>query len=246
MTISLKHAQQSQKSDGSDPTKVQPSGWNAEHVLTCASNKIVGRATSGTGPVEEIACTAFGRNILSSATAADLVALLDLSAQIAAAFPPGMIMPFGATTPPTGWLACNGAAVSRTTYAGLFSILGTSWGTGDGSTTFNVPDLRGVFLRGFDNGRGYDTDRTFASYQTDGYPSHTHTVTDPGHTHTYTAGGVATGIVQGGFTQGVQLSSPQSGSVSSSSTTGITIASSGGNATEVRPKNVAILYCIRT
>lgn len=57
--------------------------------------------------------------------------------------PTGMIIAFGANAAPTGWLVCDGTAVSRTTYSGLFSIVGTTWGAGDGSTTFNVPDLRG-------------------------------------------------------------------------------------------------------
>jgi microcystin-dependent protein len=59
-----------------------------------------------------------------------------------------MILPFGGTTAPDGFLDCDGSAISRTTYADLFAAIGTTWGVGDGSTTFNVPDLRGVGLRG--------------------------------------------------------------------------------------------------
>lgn len=62
--------------------------------------------------------------------------------------PVGAIVPYGGTTAPNGWLLCQGQAVSRTTYAELFAIIGTNFGTGDGSTTFNIPDLRGEFLRG--------------------------------------------------------------------------------------------------
>ena len=62
--------------------------------------------------------------------------------------PSGTISAYGGTSAPTGWLLCDGSAVSRTTYARLFTALGTTWGVGDGSTTFNVPDLRGAFLRG--------------------------------------------------------------------------------------------------
>ena len=65
--------------------------------------------------------------------------------------PAGSIMAFAASSAPTGWLICDGSAVSRTTYAALFAVVGTTWGVGDGSTTFNVPDLRGQFLRGFDS-----------------------------------------------------------------------------------------------
>ena len=64
------------------------------------------------------------------------------------AIPSGMVAPFTMASAPTGWLICNDAAISRTTYSALFTAIGTTWGVGDGSTTFNVPDLRGAFLRG--------------------------------------------------------------------------------------------------
>jgi microcystin-dependent protein len=62
--------------------------------------------------------------------------------------PLGTINAFGGSTAPEGWLLCQGQAISRTTYADLFAVIGTAFGAGDGSTTFNVPDLRGEFLRG--------------------------------------------------------------------------------------------------
>jgi microcystin-dependent protein len=62
--------------------------------------------------------------------------------------PSGTILDYGGAAPPTGYLACDGSAVSRTTYSGLFTALGTTWGAGDGSTTFNVPDLRGKVTLG--------------------------------------------------------------------------------------------------
>ncbi|MEZ5781808.1 MAG: tail fiber protein [Rhizobiaceae bacterium] len=71
----------------------------------------------------------------------------------------GVVVPFPMTTPPAGWLICNGQAVSRVTYARLFALLGLTWGAGDGATTFNLPDLRGMFIRGWDNGRGVDPAR---------------------------------------------------------------------------------------
>ncbi len=71
--------------------------------------------------------------------------------------PPGEVASFAMNTCPAGWLAADGTAYSRSTYAGLFGKISTTWGTGDGSTTFNVPDFRGSFLRGWDNGRGFDT-----------------------------------------------------------------------------------------
>lgn len=79
----------------------------------------------------------------------------------------GMLAAFAANSAPTGWLAADGSAVSRTTYARLFSRIGTIYGAGNGTTTFNLPDGRGVFLRGFDAGRGLDSGRVFGSYQED-------------------------------------------------------------------------------
>lgn len=72
--------------------------------------------------------------------------------------PLGSIQPYALDTAPTGWLLCHGQAVSRTTYADLFAAVGTRFGEGDGSTTFNVPDFRGRFLRGLDDGAGNDPD----------------------------------------------------------------------------------------
>ena len=66
-------------------------------------------------------------------------------APILSGVPPGAIMDFAMNSAPAGWLACDGAAVSRTTYAALFAAIGTTWGAGNGSTTFNVPDTRGRF-----------------------------------------------------------------------------------------------------
>ncbi len=79
--------------------------------------------------------------------------------------PAGTIVPYGGAidpndpnTFPAGWLCCDGRTVSRTTYAALYSAIGDAWGNGDGSTTFNLPDLRGRFLRGVDHGAGNDPD----------------------------------------------------------------------------------------
>ena len=153
--------------------------------------------------------------------------------------PAGTVAYFGASSAPSGWLSCDGSAVSRTTYAALFSIIGTTYGTGNGSTTFNLPDLRGEFIRGLDGGRGVDTGRTLGSSQSDQNKAHTHTITDPGHTHSTSAKTNAGGSTYGSGTAG-SLTAAANGS----STTGITINSDGG--TEARPRNVALLPCIKT
>jgi phage-related tail fiber protein len=83
------------------------------------------------------------------------------------AVPSGAVVYLARSTAPSGWLKANGAAVSRTTYSKLFAAIGTTWGAGNGSTTFNVPDLRGEFMRGWDDGRGVDGGRSFSSLQLD-------------------------------------------------------------------------------
>lgn len=90
-------------------------------------------------------------------------AFVGAESQIAA--PVGSVYTFAGATVPTGWLKCNGALLSRTTYAALFAVIGTTYGAGDGSTTFALPDLRGEFVRGFDDARGVDSGRIFGSAQ---------------------------------------------------------------------------------
>lgn len=79
--------------------------------------------------------------------------------------PVGFVMMFAANAAPTGFLKANGAAISRTTYANLFSAIGTTFGAGDGSTTFLVPDLRGRFARGWADNGSIDSGRAFGSNQ---------------------------------------------------------------------------------
>lgn len=98
----------------------------------------------------------------------------------------GQVSAFAMGVAPEGWLKCNGAAVSRTTYAKLFSKIGTTYGVGNGSTTFNLPDLRGEFVRGFDDTRGVDSGRILGSTQAQSIQSHSHTGSTEsagGHTH---------------------------------------------------------------
>jgi len=99
--------------------------------------------------------------------------------------PIGAILPFGGSTVPNGFLLCNGAAVSRTTYAALFGVIGTSFGAGDGSTTFNVPDLS----ESVPVGAGQNATQTIATHDTytvgefkdDQFQSHVHNTHLKGH-----------------------------------------------------------------
>jgi microcystin-dependent protein len=102
-------------------------------------------------------------------------------------FPPGVVMPYGGASAPTSWLMCDGSAVSRSTYATLYSIIGTNYGTGNGTTTFNLPDMRGRFP--FGKAASGTTGITLGG--SFGALDHTHTIPDhshssPVHSHTGT------------------------------------------------------------
>ncbi|WP_435605887.1 phage tail-collar fiber domain-containing protein [Pseudomonas knackmussii] len=104
--------------------------------------------------------------------------------------PAGLVATFARSTAPAGWLKANGAAVSRTAYPDLWVAIGTTFGPGNGGDTFSLPDLRGEFIRGWDDGRGVDVDRKYATSQAGDVVGHTHTATsaDAGdHQHTGTA-----------------------------------------------------------
>ena len=153
-------------------------------------------------------------------------AYVDSAAGSVAAPPIGsMLMWPASTSAGASWLTCDGTAVSRTTYASLFALIGTTYGAGNGTTTFNLPDMRGVFPRGLDSGRGYDPARALGTYQADDFASHTHTFPAD------TTGGFNTpiaSIVAGDRAPG---------------STGTVINSTGGS--ETRPKNVALVFIIR-
>ena len=161
--------------------------------------------------------------------------------------PAGTVIWTARTSAPTGYVKANGAAISRSTYSTLFSAIGTTYGSGDGSTTFNLPDLRGEFIRGFDDGRGIDTGRTMGSNQAQGYQSHSHTMQAAGsHTHGVNAsyhgdGGSGNAYFidpNGGFNANIGWSTGTAGSHTHA------IDNSGG--TETRPRNIALLGCIKT
>ena len=129
------------------------------------------------------------------------------------------------STVPSGFLKANGAAISRTTYAKLFEVIGTTYGVGDGSTTFNLPDLRGVFIRGLDEGRGLDSGRVLGSYQEDQNKNHNHVIQ-----------------LTAFFSNAPTGAFPQSRDIASSVTQQVTSTSGGA---EVRVKNIALMAIIK-
>lgn len=138
---------------------------------------------------------------------------------------PGRVASFAGNAVPSGWLKANGALVSRATYAALFNAIGTVYGAGDGVATFALPDARGEFIRGFDDARGVDSGRVFGSAQADQMPSHTH-VSD--------ALDIAGSAACAGGANPVAAKGTQTGA-----TGGTT------NASENRPRNLAMLICIK-
>lgn len=186
-----------------------------------------------------------------SANAANLNALapnasaLNAVASRSADMKSGTVAFFAQAAAPTGWLACDGAAVSRATYAALFTAIGTTYGVGDGSTTFNLPDLRGEFIRGSDLGRGVDTGRVLGSAQNDNLPEHKHQVplgVPNGNIYMRDTPAFGTGDT---FT--AQSTNGGNAADSSSRTYILTDnVRSGSKSGEVRPRNIALLPCIKT
>lgn len=161
--------------------------------------------------------------------------------------PAGMVAPFARNTAPSGWLKANGAAVSRTTYATLFAAIGTTFGAGDGFNTFNLPDLRGEFVRGWDDGRGIDTGRAFGSQQSNGVGS----LTLPARTSAYNGSfaprwlssktAIAIAPTTGAGSDSWEFTGPDA-SIGPLTDRAITL---NGGTSETRPRSRALLYCIK-
>lgn len=153
-----------------------------------------------------------------------------------AGVPAGAVMAFAMNSAPSGWLSADGSAVSRTTYATLFTAIGTTHGTGDGSATFNLPDLRGIFVRGSGSQviEGITYNKSFANKEGDAMQ---------GHVHTFSAlvansgggVGVATPTSNVGRYNGTTASPSDDGTNGTPRT-----------ASETRPANIALLHCIKT
>lgn len=153
---------------------------------------------------------------VSSVTASQIATGLGYTPQ-----PPGIIQMYGGAAAPTGWLLCNGAAISRSTYSALFAVIGTSFGAGDGSTTFNVPNMQDRVPVGAGSSHtlgvaGGSATQTPAGSVSVGsttldatqIPSHTHTVSDPGHSHGVSQSVHAHSMNQGPYTGGGNYTPP--------------------------------------
>ena len=138
---------------------------------------------------------------------------------------PGQVAYFATFTPPTGWLKADGSLFNRLAYAALFAAIGSLYGAGDGSTTFRLPDLRGQFIRGLDDGAGVDPARVMGSNQADG---------------------AKVGLLNDGsiIPANIQFGSTGNTFHFVSDGTGL-LGRTNSPDTETRPKNVALLACIR-
>ena len=201
--------------------KVAGKGLSTEDYTSIEKTKLAGIAASANNYSLPIASASVLGGVKAGANITiDAAGVISASAS-GGAVPVGTIITVAKNTAPTEYLKANGALVSRTVYSALFAEIGTTFGAGDGSTTFALPDLRGEFIRGWDDGRGIDVGRVFGSFQADELKS---------HSHTYTVSNYAKLIdVSNGY-----------GTRSQSVTdTGLT----GG--AETRPRNIALLYCIK-
>ena len=188
-----------------------------------------------------------------------------LSFSVVAGVPTGSVFCMAVATVPSGYLECNGQTLSRTTYAALFNIIGTQYGAPSGST-FKVPDLRGEFIRGFDNGRNVDPSRSIGTLQGDDNKLHNHGIDFYTQNHTltgtvanisesYEVSGTASGVFSKGAGSAARtpITSDVSGAASFSfngthnhHVIGATQNSGGdGIQGESRPRNIAMMYIIK-
>ena len=215
---------------------------------TQAESFSITKNTTGTTPTDsmKIAKVVCGTSTVTSVSQVNLTDIIQYAFQ-----PTGTIQMYGGqyNNIPNNWLLCNGDPVSRTTYDKLFDIIGTQFGVGNGSSTFNLPDLRAKFPRGATNtanagATGGEDAHTLTSAES-GVPAHNHSITDTGHNHTLSPG---SGSAGGGSVQ----QAPAAGSISptGTSTTGITInnntAANASSSHENRPAFLELLYMIRT
>tara|TARA_R100001460_G_scaffold15393_1_gene33929 strand:- start:506 stop:1669 length:1164 start_codon:yes stop_codon:yes gene_type:complete len=185
--------------------------------------------------------------------------------------PTGSVFCMAVATVPSGYKECNGEAVSRTTFAALFAVIGTQYGTGDGSSTFNLPDLRGEFVRGFDNGRGVDSGRSINDPQTSANKSHNHpattSISDPGHFHhsfrsgnagerqhnsnlsssNFPSSGTGAGNKNEAYNIVARTGSDPNVGKTSNENTGVNASTTTENdgSSESRPRNIAMMYIIK-
>ncbi|EJF76755.1 hypothetical protein ME7_00787 [Bartonella birtlesii LL-WM9] len=163
--------------------------------------------------------------------------------------PSGFIGTFATEKIPSGWLLCDGREYSRKAYVNLYAAIGSIWGVGNGYSTFNVPDLRGMFLRGLDSGKNIDKGRCLGKKQEDSFKAHSHN----GKTN---SAGRHHHIVDGIRPQGLDVRLATNNKYYYSGYGDLSTSFSGEHTHEVfvdktgedetRPINMAVVYAIKT
>lgn len=162
----------------------------------------------------------------------------------------GEISLYAGNVPPPGWLVCNGAALNRNVYAGLFAAIGVQYGAGDGSTTFNLPDITSRFPVGVSGSfpRGGKGGKTTLTLTTANMPEHSHTIASSGsHSHVLdlatTTGSTGANLPTGGLVRDRGSSAAVAADGAHTHTAGST---GGGSPVDVMPPYIAVNYIIKT
>lgn len=215
-------------------------------ALALAADKMI--YATGPDALQLTTLTAWARDFMEITSASTARTFLGANLE------PGAIGLFAMNAAPTGWLKANGAAISRAAYANLFAAIGTTHGVGDGATTFNLPDFRGEFLRGFDDGRGIDVARVFGSFQ---LPTYLRTRMDDAENSDINSSTNSINVGMAHANPDSAVSSPAgmlsgSGAARAVGTSDNVSIAGQNNSSAVsdrfistRPRNVAVLACIK-
>ena len=229
------------KADGSIDTTTYITAATVGGAVDNTGGQLVLR--SGTGGFSAGIVTTTSLTVNGNATITGIVStssVTDLSGGYLST-PPGTIITIAASTAPAGFLKANGASLSTTTYASLFSTIGYTFG-GSGAS-FTLPDLRGEFIRGWDDARTADNGRTFGSFQDWAIQNFTGSVNSSGG---FSAGSLSggTGVFSTSNAVNAFLNGTQ-GSFTFNTTLNINASSQIKTSTETRPRNIALLHCIK-
>jgi microcystin-dependent protein len=163
--------------------------------------------------------------------------------------PPGVVVAYAGLTAPSGYLVCDGSAVSRTAFANLFAKIGVMYGPGDGSTTFNLPNYQGYFLRGQNNASGIDPDATSRTDRGDGTTGDAvgtkQTSQFGSHRHSPDLGGAPNSAFGAFFNNGSYAYPVAGGNYGTWANTTVTNFTDYQGGNETRPVNINVLYCIK-
>lgn len=222
-------------------------GYSSGVVASNQFNKVVRQSSFVAAAIGQLIANA-GINADDDGDLSGFVADL-VSAMQSFSPPPGSVIFVAKNSAPTGFLKANGAAVSRSTYSALYTAIGTTFGAGDGSTTFNLPDLRGEFLRGWDDSRGIDDSRVFGSAQKGtlvAWDDNANGVYSVSHNASTASASNTQALVGADAYQASDYNSTLDlrGVVSTSSAT-LPGISNGAWSGVARPRNIALLACIK-